>query len=349
MKVSDLIVENFDKINQYFNLGLRDGNKGWYGLCPLHGGDNPSSFTLYKEGSRKWLCHTHACHTDKNSAIGFVAELLKQKYDRDFNYYQAKEWVETFFKVKTDEVEQYNFDDKLTSFITKLTNEPTYSFKITEKDFLSRLQRPAHYFLDRKYKEQTLDYFKLGYCPDPTKPMYLRVVVPQYSEDGKFIVGCLGRIIFDKCKACNHYHNPKGVCRISHKWKNSTNFPSSTSLFNFHNAKKYIEQTGIVLMTEGSPNVMRLHEAGFPMAVASYGSKFSEYQRNLLDTAGCHTIINVRDVGDAGDIMVEQVKTQCKFTHNIITVEPFYEDDVGDCNIEVIKKIIGPYVDGKRI
>jgi hypothetical protein len=91
--------------------------------------------------------------------------------------------------------------------------------------------------------------------------------------------------------------------------------------------------------------VWRLQEAGFPMSVGSFGSKFSEEQKFLLDTSRCHTIIIVPDAGKPGQILVDHVKEQCQYTHNIVTISPSYNDDIGALNVETTKNIIGPYLD----
>lgn len=347
--IFEIATENFDKINKLFSLELSECNRFWRGKCPLHDGDNPNSLVIYKNGhstTGSWKCYTNNCNANHGSSIlGLIKGLLTQKYNREYTFPQTVHWCEELFKIKAEALAEKTLDDNLTQLSKKLEYKAIGSFKITEEQFLAKLERPAHYFLKRNFKEETLDYFRLGYCGNPTKPMYKRVVIPQYDTDGKFIIGCLGRIIFEKCKACGNYHDENAICRNSPKWKNSLDFPSETSLFNFHRAKEHIKSTGIAILIEGSPNVMRLHEAGFPMSIGAFGSKFSEFQKNVLDTTGCSTIIIVPDAGSGGQIMVDHIKEQCKFTHNIVTIEPSYEDDIGACNVETVKRIIGPYID----
>jgi hypothetical protein len=45
-----------------------------------------------------------------------------------------------------------------------------------------------------------LEDYDVGYCDNPAKPMYERAVVPIYDNEHKYIVGCTGRSIFEKCE-----------------------------------------------------------------------------------------------------------------------------------------------------
>lgn len=348
--ILDDIVENFDRINSHFDLELHESNKCFRGKCPLHDGDNESSLSVYKNGHSVngiWKCYTGNCHVKYGkNLIGFIRGLLSVQAKAEKTYGDAVQWCEGFFGGKY-EAPVSNFDSKLTKFINRSNLEQTYSFKLPPGEFISKLQTPT-YFIKRGYKEATLDKFKVGYCNNKTKPFYDRVLVPQFDDDG-FVIGCMGRSAHEKCQLCGFYHNPLGVCRKFDKWKNTDNFPSYTALYNFFQAKKHIDDTGIALITESSPNVWRLHEAGFPMAVGTFGSKFSEEQKFLLDTAKCHTIVIVPDAGEPGKIMVNQTQEQCQYTHNIVTINPSYKDDIGAIlNLDTVKNIIGPYLDKIR-
>lgn len=347
--IFEIAVENFDKVNKLFSLDLSECNRFWRGKCPLHDGDNPNSLVIYKNGHSTtgcWKCYTQGCHEKYGkSIIALIQGLLAQKYNREYNFGQAVHWCEDLFKIKAEQLAEKTLDDNLTQLSKKLEYKPTSSFKITEQQFLNKLERPVHYFLKRNFKEETLDYFKLGYCSNPAKPMYKRVIVPHYNLDGKFVIGCLGRIIYEKCNACGNYHDENSICRVSPKWRNSSDFPSTTSLYNYHRVAKNIKQEKIAILTEGTANVWRMYEAGINIALSCFGTNFSTVQKELLDSLGVETIIIVPDADEAGTNLVNNIKEQCKYTHNIVTVEPTYKTDIGDANIETVKKVIGPYLD----
>jgi DNA primase len=346
--ILDDIVQNFEKINRHFGLELWESSKCFRGKCPIHEGDNKSSLTIYKDGHTSpgnWKCFTGNCQEEYGgSVIGFISAILSVRGNRKVSRQEAISWCESFFGSKYQAPDN-SFDNKLTNFINRSALPANYSFRLSPEDFLSKL-KPPKYFIDRQYKEKTLSEFKVGYCDNKTKPFYDRVVVPQIDEEG-YIIACLGRSVHEKCPHCKEFHNPEGICRTFPKWKNSENFPSYNALYNFYNAKKDIDDTGLIIVTESSANTWRLFEAGFTMSVGTFGSKFSDAQKSLLDSSLAQTVIVVPDAGLPGQILVKHVQEHCQFTHNIITISPSYEDDIGKCNIETVKKIIGPYVDKK--
>lgn len=348
MKLSETIVDNFDKIIKHFNLELRPYNKGYQGPCPIHNGDNNTGVFLYTTGNTQvgvWRCFTGDCHTKYGAnAIGFIRGLLEKQRKCTVKVSDAISWCEDFFKCKID-ISPDTEDEILTKVIARYSREaPKPPFRLTKEQFKDRLETPD-YFIKRGYKEETLEKFLVGACNDRSKPMYNRIIVPHFDNEGKYIIGALGRSKFDKCTICGAFHDPQSYCKPFPKWKNTTNFPSEWSLYNFHRAESYINKTGIVILIESAGDTWRIDEAEFPMACGCFGSKFSEAQKRLLDRTMCNTVIVVPNAGQPGQILVNHVKEQCKLTHNIVIIEPSYQDDIGACNINTVKKILGPYID----
>ncbi len=88
-----------------------------------------------------------------------------------------------------------------------------------------------------------------------------RVMFPIHNEQGKTIAFG-GRVLTDaKPKYLNTKETP-----VFHKGKN---------LFAFDMAKEHIAARGEAIVCEGYTDVMALHEAGFPIAVAALGTSFS--------------------------------------------------------------------------
>lgn len=344
--ILDDIVQNFEKINRHFGLELWESSKCFRGKCPIHEGDNKSSLTIYKDGHTSpgnWKCFTGNCQEEYGgSVIGFISAILSVRGNRKVSKQEAISWCESFFGSKYQAPDN-SFDNKLTNFINRSAIPKNPSFRLSVDEFYSKLEKPL-YFINRNYKEETLFDFKVGICNNKQKPFYNRVIVPQFDKE-KYVIGCLGRSIYEKCSLCKEYHNPEGVCRTFAKWKNSEGFDSYGDLYNFHSAKQYINDTGIAIITESSANTWRLHESGFKMAIGTFGAKFSDAQKAVLDTSLAQTIVVVPDADEAGKILVKHIIEQCQYTHNIVTINPSYKDDVGALNVETVKQIIGPYID----
>lgn len=348
MSLSQQIVDNFDKINTHFNLDFRETPKAFIGRCPIHDGDNSTAVTIYTSGYETvgvWRCFTGDCHRKYGgNAIGFIRGLLSRKYRKNVEFSDAIKWCEEFFGNKIT-ITQKTDNEHLTSLINRLNVEPPEPlFKLKPEEFISKLSIPQ-YYLDKGYSKKTLEKFHVGFCNNPAKPMYNRCIVPQFDNKGEFIIGAMGRSIFDKCETCGNHHDPASFCRKFTKWWNTPSFPSEHTFYNFSQAKKFINDTGLAILIEGCGHTWRIDEAEFPMALGTFGSKFSDMQKKLLDTTAATTLVVVPDAGKAGQILVEHVKERCRFTHNIVIIEPSYKDDIGACNIETVKRILGPIVD----
>lgn len=363
--MNETIVDNIDRIADHFGFSISKGRKCYLGSCPIHQGDNPTALNFYHTGHTaigNWQCKTHGCHKifGKNS-IGFIRGLLSankhrwsKRGDEEAAYAETVLWCEKFFGIKyTSDKMELNEDTSISYSINRIYTEEKIpcSFQITDKQYRnSGLEFPSPYFLGRGYESETLNEFSIGYCSNPKKPMYTRSVVPLHSHDGKSIVGCLGRSVWDKCDLCSCYHDPNNMCPskerkgIYSKWKNSLNYPGSFELYNFHRARKFIEKSGVVILTEGSPNVWRLFEADFPMSLSCNAANFTAQQKKILDISGANTIIIVPDADEASKFLVEKVIDVCKMSYNIVTIEPSYDDDIGQCNIETVKTILSPFV-----
>ena len=368
--MNEVIIQNIDRVSNHFGLKLRHSSKCYMGCCPIHEGDNPTAFNIYHTGhttTGNWRCNTGNCHKyfPKN-AMGFIQALISVKKhnwaregDKVASFFETVRWCEEFFKVKYKTNDNYDpNDESLSSYLINSTYNNknfTESFSITNEQYEKSGLAADSYFLNRNYQNETINDFQIRYCGNPQKPMYCRSVIPLHDETGDRIIGCLGRSVWEKCEVCTAYHNPKSVCPskekvyIYSKWKNSINFPSESRLYNFHRAKNSIQKSGIVLLTEGQPNVWRLHESGFPMSLSCFGSKFSQLQKKVLDTTGAHTIIIVPDEGDPGKKLISDIISKCKNSYNIVTIEPSYKDDIGKCNIETVKTILSPFIEKYKV
>ena len=364
-QIETKIVANFTKIMDCFGLDLEENNRFFVGSCPVHGGDNLTAFNFYHQGesySGNWQCHTRQCEeTFVSSPIGLIRGLLSRAKlnwdtpgDEIVSFADTLSWCESFFGCKvSQEINTYSEDDSLTRCINYAYNDLKipYSFKISSQAFKDKVQIPSKYFINRGFSPETITTFGVGQCSAPGKPMNGRAVVPVYDIDGQSVIACSGRSIYAKCELCKGFHsdlmpcpNPKYARALS-KWKHSPNFPGEHMLYNYHNAAPEIKKSGIAILVEGCPNVWKLWEPGFKMGLPPFRAKFSEHQKKLLDTTGAVAIIIVPDAGEAGSKMVKSIEKQCQHSYNIYTIKPDYEDDIAECNIEKIQRLVGPVIE----
>lgn len=332
--------------------------------CPIHGGDNPSAVNIYPEGETyrgNWKCRTHSCEEEfKSSIIGFIRGIIShQKYgwvepgNSTCSFNEVLDYVQAFLnkdlntiKVSKTEKEKKNFTNIINYIHTKTE---IVASKIARKQVIKSIDIPAQYYINRNYSSDILKKYDVGLCSNPIKPMFNRVVVPIYNNDHKYMVGCTGRSIFEKCHSCLSHHDIKSQCPNSDqkwlhpKWKHSADFKSQNYLYNFWFAKDHICETGIAIIVESPGNVWRLEENNICNSVGMFGSSLSDRQKILLDSSGAMTLIVLTDNDEAGRKAADQIKNKCQNTYRIF-IPQISSNDVGEMTQDQIETEIKQYI-----
>jgi len=139
---------------------------------------------------------------------------------------------------------------------------------------------------DRGFDMDTLKYFEV--CFSDKKQ---RVVIPVRDESYK-LVGMIGR-------ATDSNQEPRYLY--------TNGFKRAKVLFNLCNAKQYDS----VIITEGSLDAIKIHQAGFPNVIATLGSKISEHQYTLIRKY-FDEIIAFPDADEAGRVMGHDIMVSCR-------------------------------------
>lgn len=356
--VCDELCDNIEVLFQ--SLGIDDyklSPKMITSSCPIHAGDNPSALNLYHIGDNyrgNWKCRTHNCEQIfKPSIIGFVRGIIsKEKYnwnkegDTMCSFQEAVDFCLNFLKKDIHDFKVSNKDkDKIafTNMVSYIQNKEAKPVSgITRYQVKKTLEYPCKYFLDRGFNTDILDRYDVGICNKPEKPMFNRAVVPIYDNEYKFLVGCTGRSIFEKCTKCNSYHNPAHQCpggdetwKYS-KWKHNMDFKSQNYLYNYWFAKDHIQKQRYAIVVESPGNVWRLEEAGIKNSVAIFGSSLSNNQKMILDISGAMSLVLIMDQDDAGKKAAKQIAEKCNRTYNIHNIDISYPD-VASMTTEQIK------------
>lgn len=364
--ICDELCDNIEPLFQ--SLGIEDyklSNKMITSHCPIHMGDNSSALNLYHSGDHyrgNWKCRTHNCEQIfKGSIIGFVRGIIsREKYnwnkdgDDTCSFKEAVDFCLNFLKKDIQEFKVSNkFKDKITfTNIVNCVQKTTTisSTNITRNQVKKMLQYPCSYFIDRGFDPNTLDKYDVGICNKPEKPMYNRAVVPVYDEDYKFLVGCTGRSIFEKCDKCKGYHSINNLCPEPNdvwkfpKWKHNMDFKSQNYLYNFWFAKEHIKNMRYVIIVESPGNVWRLEESGIHNSVAIFGSSLSNKQKMILDTSGAMSLILLMDNDDAGQKAAQQITDKCNRTYNVYNIKIDYPD-IAAMSKETIQSEILPQIE----
>ena len=361
--VCDELCDNIEPLMDSLNLEYTIRPKMLSMACPIHGGDNASALNIYYEGDNyrgNWKCRTHSCEKIfKASIIGFVRGVISsikygwQKEGDDIcSFDEALNHCLAFLKkdLKQIKVSKADVNKKIftsiVSHITKATSDNKHhTVRIPRETVRQSLIIPCNYFIDRGFDSNILDKYDVGLCDKAGKEMYNRAVAPIYDNDYKYLAGCTGRSIFEKCDMCKCYHNPTDQCPREDdrwkypKWKHNQDFKSQNHLYNFWFAKNSILETNTVIIVESPGNVWKLEEHGIHNSVAIFGSSMSDRQKIILDSSGAMNIVIITDNDEAGKKACEQIKSKCQNTYRIF-VPTISKNDVAEMSGEEIEKEI---------
>lgn len=357
--ICDMLCDNITEVLSSLDLcDYRDNEKMVTMPCPIHSGDNESALNLYYEGDTyrgNWKCRTHQCEKHfKGSIIGFIRGVISsRKYswcqdgDKMCSFAEAMEFAKglisdkqssnVFSKIKQDK-------NNFSRIVNKITNNTEKTAQIPRELVINNIEIPSQYYLDRGFTKDVLLRYDVGLCKNPKKPMYNRVVVPIYDDSGKYLVGCTGRSIFDRCDICKAYHDPNKSCPESEKawiyskWKHSQGFKSQNHLYNFWNAKQYIQKTNYAIIVESPGNVWKLEENNMHNSVALFGCNLSDRQKLILDSSGAMTLIVIMDNDKAGHQASQEIKHKCENTYRLLFPK-IDAADIADLNSQQITEL----------
>lgn len=363
--ISDELCDNIESLFDHFGLDYKTNYKMISMSCPIHGGDNASALNIYPEGETyrgNWVCRTHNCEKIfKSSILGFIRGIISnQKYnwtnngDTMCSFAEAVEFATKFLnkdfkdiKVSKTSREKQQFANVVNYLSPSATAQKS---TVTREQITKSLNIPAQYYLDRNYSTEILTKYDVGLCSKHGKEMYDRVVVPIYDNDYKYMVGCTGRSIYEKCQKCKSYHKENTDCPSPEnswkhcKWKHNIDFKSQNYLYNFWFAKDHIMHTSTAIIVESPGNVWRLEENNIHNSVAIFGSSLSDRQKILLDSSGAMNLVILTDNDDAGRKAAEQIQAKCQNTYRIF-IPNISKSDVGEMNSEEINSEIKIYLE----
>jgi 5S rRNA maturation endonuclease (ribonuclease M5) len=336
-KLSERIIDILD----HFNIEYTEQDEWIYCPCPVHDGDKKDGFSIRQSdifpNQIVWSCWTHHCEKEYiNSVLGLLRGILSRERGEEVGFPQAVSFGFKFLNFSPDDIKVDESQKDKSNFIrcaNSIFKQKKEANKVaTRAMVVAGLCRPVEYYLNKGFNQSTLDFFDVGICKDPSKPMYNRIVVPVYDDSHAYMTGCIGRSLEEK--------------PLTHKWVNSKGLNTGDFLYNYWNAKEFIEETSSVVVVEGQGDVWRLHEAGIRNSVGMFGCYLSDYQRIILERSGALNLIILTDSDEAGRDASARIKTQCERLFNIYTPDITPHKDVGDMSVSEIQQILNPQLQG---
>lgn len=282
-----------DVVSEFVTLRRRGVN--FVGLCPFHNEKTPSFYVSPSKG----ICKCFSCGKGGN-VIHFLME------HEQMSYWDAAKWLARKYGIPYSERE-------LTDSEKALQNERESMFITNQfaldffKDTLLNTEKGRAiglaYFRKRGFRDDILEKFHLGYCPDEpdalaraalakgfTKENLIktglcyerendgqlrdrfhgRVIFPVHSISGK-VVAFGGRIMSADAKVAKYVNSPESVI-----------YSKSRELYGLWQAKQAIVRKDRCFLVEGYADVISMFQSGVENVVASSGTSLTPGQIRLI-------------------------------------------------------------------
>lgn len=282
-----------DVVSEFVTLRRRGVN--YVGLCPFHNEKTPSFYVSPSKG----ICKCFSCGKGGN-VIHFLME------HEQMSYWDAAKWLARKYGVPYNERE-------LTESEKALQNERESMFITNQfaldffKDTLLNTDKGRAiglaYFRKRGFRDDILEKFYLGYCPDEPDALaraalakgytrenliktglcyerendgqlrdrfHGRVIFPVHSIAGK-VVAFGGRIMSAESKVAKYVNSPESVI-----------YSKSRELYGLYQAKQAIVRKDRCFLVEGYADVISMFQSGVENVVASSGTSLTPGQIRLI-------------------------------------------------------------------
>ncbi len=275
-------------------VNLKRSGSGYKGLCPFHS-EKSGSFMV---APAKNIFKCFGCGKGGDS-IAFIKEIEGIGYGEALRYLAKKYNIEIEETAMTPEnLEEKNRVDALN--IINMRAQKFFQEQLLETD--RGLSVGYSYFEKRKFSDETIRAFGLGYAPPDrdvlTKQLQSegysvdllqqvglaklgydnhyndffrdRVIFPIYNVSGKPIA-FTGRIMMSDPKAPKYINSPETEV-----------YSKSKALYGLYQSRQAIQKADLCYLVEGNTDVISLHQGGIKNVVASSGTALTVEQLRLI-------------------------------------------------------------------
>ena len=282
-----------DVVSQFVTLKRRGVN--FVGLCPFHNEKTPSFYVSPSKG----ICKCFSCGKGGN-AIHFLME------HEQMSFQDAAEWLANKYGIPFRKREMTDSEKALQNEREALFITNQFALEFFKDALLNTDKGRAiglAYFRKRGFRDDILDKFYLGYCPDEpdalaraalakgyTKENLIktglcyerendgtlrdrfrgRVIFPVHSLSGK-VVAFGGRIMNADAKVAKYVNSPESII-----------YSKSRELYGLYQAKQAIVRKDRCFLVEGYADVISMFQSGVENVVASSGTSLTPGQIRLI-------------------------------------------------------------------
>lgn len=281
-----------DVVSEFVTLKRRGVN--YVGLCPFHNERTPS----FSVSPSRGICKCFSCGEGGN-AIHFI-----MKHEQ-MSFTEAAVWLAGKYGIPVEQREMTDREKELQNqreslFITNGFAREWFHDKLRNTPQGDAIGMA--YFRKRGFRDDMIEKFQLGYCPDSGDSLakeasakgytennlittglcyrkddgtlrdrfWGRVIFPVFSLSGK-TVAFGGRVMQTNAKAAKYVNSPESAI-----------YSKSNELYGIYQAKKAIVSKQNVYLVEGYADVISMFQSGVENVVASSGTSLTTGQIRMI-------------------------------------------------------------------
>jgi DNA primase len=234
--------------------------------CILHGGDNPTAFSIRLD-NRRWKCFTRQCENDAlgnpdNDVIALVMRCLGLPFMDALRYLAEFTGLgfdpDTMFVTENEESRRRKRDTSFVKAAAKLRDRHEQLPELSETVVAEYIDDRDDYFLQFGFQPATLETFEIGAKVD--RHGVRRATVPIRDASGKLVSVSARREDGDD--------EPRYLLDYA--------FQKGRILYNLHNAIATGEDT--IILVEGFKALWSVYEAGYHNVAACMGARITDEQ-----------------------------------------------------------------------
>lgn len=290
-------------------LDLKREGANWKCCCPFHSEKTPS----FVVSPSRNLAHCFGCNKTWD-AIQFVMDYDHMTFYEAVEYLAAKLHIQYETREQTPEEREAQF--KAEQLVA--ANREAHAWFVEQ---LAKSPGAKAYCKRRGWSDEVLNLFGVGYAPAGgglyqhmagkgwRKDVLVEAGLVNLSEDGRYYDVFRERIVFPLfanngrlVAFTGRYIGDKEDVAKKIKYLNTRETPlfrKAKVLFGWYQAARQVAANETVVLCEGNPDVMRLHQIGVGYAVAPCGTALTKEHIEFLK-AKARSVILIGDMDSAG-------------------------------------------------
>ena len=264
---------NFEEVLRHYKVEVKRKGNQHHGFCPLPNHNGKKNSPSFSASLDKGIFQCFGCGA-KGNILDFAAMMENaDPKDGAALHAVAVELQKRFCPELGNKPKEKTGEKKTPPKAEPKNDVPT--IVNAPLDFeLKGLNREHPYLLNRKFSQDTIDHFGLGFC---SRGMLKdRIAIPLHDHKGK-LVGYAGRVVDD---ATINEDNPRYRFPGEHKRDGKIfEFRKTLFLYNGFRAKAPVDD---LIVVEGFTSVWWLHQNAKMPVVATMGADCSERQAELI-------------------------------------------------------------------